>query len=363
MTNAVLPDWVVDAMRMPVAFAQVREDSLLDLSILERIGGHSIRGLMVASGGCTAAALISNPRLCHLHLVDINPAQIALCRLKVHLLQIAAPLERMRLLGHSPMESRDTALAEVCTTLGLPADVFGPRHIVAQLGPDHVGRYELLFARLRREMRDVADQWTELLNCADASTRSSQSGPCAPLGRAMDEAFDRTMDLRYLTALFGAQATQNCVEPFSRHFAGRTRNAIAASTSCSNPYLWQLLIGRFPESALYPWLTATWPDRPPNIVTSVATFDEVLGSSRNEFDFVHLSDILDWLSPDEAQRTLELARGALRLGGLVHIRQLNSALDLPVLVPSFDWLEELALEMHASDRSFFYRRLHVGRKR
>ena len=47
------------------------------------------------------------------------------------------------------------------------------------------------------------------------------------------------------------------------------------------------------------------------------------------YDFVHLSNILDWLSPEEARATLDVAHAALRPGGWVLIRQLNSTLDIP----------------------------------
>ncbi len=76
-----------------------------------------------------------------------------------------------------------------------------------------------------------------------------------------------------------------------------------------------------------------------------------------------MSNILDWLSPDEAQATLELAHAALRPGGSVLIRQLNSTLDIPSCGKGFSWQTEAAQALHAGDRSYFYRALHLGRKR
>ena len=50
--------WVTETARRPIAFAQVREDALLDQWVVDRLpsGAHI---LMVASGGCTAAMLAS----------------------------------------------------------------------------------------------------------------------------------------------------------------------------------------------------------------------------------------------------------------------------------------------------------------
>ena len=91
--------------------------------------------------------------------------------------------------------------------------------------------------------------------------------------------------------------------------------------------------------------------------------DAALADAREEFDFCHLSNILDWLSPDEAHATLEVARSALRPGGWVLIRQLNSTLEIPSLGPGFSWQSAESQALHARDRSFFYRALHLGRKR
>jgi S-adenosylmethionine-diacylglycerol 3-amino-3-carboxypropyl transferase len=88
-----------------------------------------------------------------------------------------------------------------------------------------------------------------------------------------------------------------------------------------------------------------------------------LESRREEFDFVHLSNILDWLAPERAADTLQRARKALRPGGCVLVRQLNSSLDIRALGPHFDWQVEGARALHERDRSFFYRALHWGFKR
>src|SRR5262249_6918414 len=103
-----LPAWVADVARLPIAFAQVREDPLLDLWVVERIEGTA-RVLLIASGGCTAAVLAGSGRVGHLHLVDPNPAQIALARWKLALLETAESDRRAAVLGHAPMPARERA--------------------------------------------------------------------------------------------------------------------------------------------------------------------------------------------------------------------------------------------------------------
>jgi S-adenosylmethionine-diacylglycerol 3-amino-3-carboxypropyl transferase len=353
--------WTDAAAREAVAFAQVREDALLDLEVVERLG-RSVRMIMIASGGCTAAAVAASARVSHLHLVDVNPVQMALCRLKVHLAGVARPEERRGLLGHDPMNSgeRLNAVFHRLEEIGSGFELIEGSGSLT--GLDRVGRYEILFEELRRQMGRRAWRWLEILPLADAAERSAIVAPETEFGRAMDAAFDEVMALPNLIKLFGAAATQNAVEPFSRHFARRTRHAIATMPTKDNPYLWQMLLGRFPDGVAYPWIHARRPKQMPEIVQTVGTMDRALEGRDGQFDFVHLSNILDWLSPAEAGRTLELAWRALRPGGYVFVRQLNSTLDLPALGLEFEWLKEEADEMHRRDRSFFYRRLHLGRR-
>jgi len=50
------PDWVLNASNLPLGFAQVREDALIDVDIVSRLPPGP-RVMLVASGGCTATTL------------------------------------------------------------------------------------------------------------------------------------------------------------------------------------------------------------------------------------------------------------------------------------------------------------------
>jgi S-adenosylmethionine-diacylglycerol 3-amino-3-carboxypropyl transferase len=270
----------------------------------------------------------------------------------------------MTFLGHveCAREVRLAKLVEAMGDLGLAQDALGPLQLVAERGPDRVGRYELVFAELRDQMRVFEEEVIALFLQADAGTRAARVAPGTAFGNALDAAFDSVMALANLVHLFGTEATRNSCDPFSRHFARRTRAAIADSQARDNPYLWQMLVGRFPEDVSYPWFSFAAAKRMPRIFESLGTIDSALDSCVDEFDFVHLSNVLDWLSPEQATRTLKRAARALRRGGHVVIRQLNSTLAIPALAPQLEWLPEAAAELHARDRSFFYRLLHVGRR-
>jgi len=240
------PGWIQDALRSPLAFAQVREDALLDLYVVEQLCSRQVEVMMIASGGCTAAALAASNRVSHLHIVDVNPAQIALTQLKLHLLQTATPKERAELLGHLPLDFIERfkrllyALDALKLMPDLPNDLWG-----VELGLDHAGRYEILFAELRRQLRHSHKEFLHLVSLHNPAEQSRLIAPETPLGQQLDAAFDSVMALPNLIALFGESATRNSHEPFSHHFARRTRLALATLPAATNPYLWQMLLGRF----------------------------------------------------------------------------------------------------------------------
>ncbi len=359
-----LPSWVAEAAALPVAFAQVREDPLLDAAVVRGLGPEA-RIVMIASGGCTLAFLAGACRVARIDVVDPNPAQVALARLKLHLLQNSDRAGRPALLGHAPMAAGERAerLRAALQAAGVEAEAIGPVPVWSADGPDHAGRYERVFARLRKELEPCAAEMEQLLALRDPVEQARRAAPATHLGRALDEAFDRAMDLAILVRLFGEGATRNRVEPFARHFARRTRHVLATLPAADNPYLWQVLAGRYPPGAGAPWLDLSPPDRLPEIAWHTTTMTEALRRAPGSCDFVHLSNILDWLSPEEARATLDLAHQALRPGGRTLIRQLNSTLDTPSFGKGFTWETDEARALYARDRSYFYRALHLGRKR
>ena len=380
-----LEPWVVETARRPLAFAQVREDPLLDWFVANGKAGRGARIIMVASGGCTAAVLAAVSEASHIHLVDPNPAQLALTRLKLHALYTLNPDERLGLFGHQSWipssgngdkpfaqmlkalglkrDSREKQLSQMLKALGLKRDILGPLSWVAEVGPDHAGRYEGLFAKLRERLEPVQTELHAVLELNDPAEQAGRTTHETALCQGLHRALDDVMALPNLIALFGEGATRNRIEPFAKHFARRTRHALATMRANVNAYLWQMYRGIYPPNVSAPWFTAPAPMDWPEITWSNTVMTEALANVREPFDFVHLSNILDWLSEEEARITLELAAAALKQGGYVFIRQLNSTLDIPTLGPAFDWQRDLARELHSADRSFFYRDLHLGRKR
>ncbi len=353
------PDaWAVRAARLPLAFSQVREDPEVDVRAMEGLPADA-EIVMIASGGDTAAWLAATGRIARCHLVDANPAQLALTRVKLRLLA-HDPAERLALLGHAPLPAtaRAARLARLLRELGLPTDALGPMEIVAWLGPDFAGRYERLFAELQRELEEYRGEIGALLDSDEPDAE-----PSAALDDALRQAIHRVFRLENLVCLFGEQATQNPRVAFAAHFHEQLRGAFAICPPRRNPFLAQFLAGGFRHGITCPWLTAPAPEQMPDCSFRHGTMQEALRTlPPASVDFVHLSNILDWLAPAEAAEILRLTHAALRPGERVLVRQLNSTVDVCAAGPGYSWHRGEAEALRRRDRSFFYRQLHLGEK-
>ncbi len=351
MTAAADP-WALAAAKLPLAFSQVREDARLDIEVAARLppGGNV---MMIASGGETAVCLARLP-LGRLVLVDVNPAQLALTRCRFHLAATSTPYESMALLGHThmPAATRREKWDTIFRNLGLAPNALGPESMVGELGPDHCGRYEAAFAELRSLLSPEA--MGRFLRETDPKAASEMISPGTEIGDTLDSAFASALGLENLVALFGEGATQNPRRPFHEHFIAQLREITERHAPADNPWIWQLLFGKFPPATPVDWLLDASPIRTEPEYFHGSMIQALSETPEKSMDFVHLSNILDWLSPEEACETLTAAHLTLRPGGFVLIRQLNSSLDIPSLFPSLKWHAEDGRRLQLSDRSFFY---------
>lgn len=345
----------------PIAFSQVREDPANDLAVIENLNRDHLKGIMIASGGCTAAVLLASQKFDALTLVDMNPAQIALAKLKVHLLTHAEPEQRLRILGHLPHETNDrkTYLAEFCQEQDLSPDVWGPLDKVSQYGPDCAGRYEFLFRQLSHALMPIHKDINLLLASDDVDQQINILEKLPHIQKHIKECIEDIMSLPNLVALFGSAATQNAVRPFPEHFFLQTMKALKTLPGNTTSYLSQFLTSRF-QNDPHPWINI---EPQSNLITPsyvLASMGDALKASDQKYDFIHLSNILDWLTADQAQDLLTLTKEHLTPGGVTIIRQLNSHLDFTSVFPELSWDMDFADKLHQKDRSFFYQRLYVG---
>ena len=352
--------WVTEAADLQLRFAQTREDPRLDAEVLRRLERPAPRVLMIASGGCTVPVLAAAgaARIC---LVDLNPAQMHLTRLKLRLLEHCEPDERRTLLGHAPLDTtrRAELLDEHIEAIGCSLIDVAPRDVAGKRGLDYAGRYEALFREFAERLAGRRAELDRLLSVRSLDEQRAFLKRSTLLD-AIDSIWDDVLRLEDLIDAFGPDATQNRRLEFSEHFRERCRVAFGSFLVRENPFLCQVLLCRPAPTGGADWLelprarpTTKYEHR----VSSVAKALEE--SDAGEYDLVHLSNTLDWVTPGEASQTLAAARRALGPGGRVILRQLNSRLDVQALT-DFRWETEWSESLLARDRSWFYRALQVG---
>ncbi len=361
-TIVALPTWVQEARKSPVYFCQVREDALVDLAVA-RLLDKTLKVIMVASGGCTAAALAGTGLLSDLHMVDLNASQLALTKLKLDLLNRTNQEERLNILGYTKNKftSNDYCLDTWLKENNLNHETFGDRDIINQLGLDFSGRYEQLFSQLRHALQ-AHQKDLDILLALDEPAQQINYIDHTNLRNALKEAFDKVMALPNLIALFGEAATGNRRISFSEHFFERTINILSTQPARTNPYLQSVLLVKGNKRTVSPWIEMPAPDKMPNLSYLESSMLSTLSQSSIKYDLIHLSNICDWLKEEEAKELLIQCHCKLNSGGMVIIRQLNSSLDIPMLFDKFDWQTQLSESLLNKDRSFFYRSLYIGRK-
>jgi S-adenosylmethionine-diacylglycerol 3-amino-3-carboxypropyl transferase len=298
--------------------------------------------------------------------VDVNPAQLALTRLKLHSGLHLSSWERLQLFGHEELAGgeRKDRLRRAFEVLALDPEILGPLDWVSEVGPDRTGRYEEVFAQLASRLRPFSVAIESVLAMNDPAAQARRLSPETSLGKALGAACAKVFRLPNLVVLFGPEATRNPVVDFAFHFAGQLKEVLRRQPACQNPFVWQMLVGRFPPGQPYDWfLMPLRPAPGPEVIVTAATMQHVLdGMESNSADLIHLSNILDWLTPEAATATLQSAWRVLKPGGATLIRQLNSSLDIPKVPSEFHWNIEAGRSYLELDRSFFYRAIHLGRK-
>jgi len=357
-----LPAWAREACALPLVSSQTLEDALQDVEVARSLERPGVRALVAGGGGCTAAALGALPEVEGVHLVDENPAQLALSRLKVHLLRVD-PAERLGLLGHVPLSAQTRAerLEAALAELDLEPEALGPPELVAREGPDYAGRLEHVLAALRSELDLHHSCLQELLDLRDLPEQQRRVGPETTLGRALDRAFAAVLAPGVVEALLGR--IDEADAPLARQLAERTRRALGSRPAAGNPYLWQMLAGRFPHGARTPWLESGPRARPVEVAADAAAPVEVLADGADAaYDTIHLSAGLDGLDADELGDLLAQAWRRLRPGGAVVVRLFSNGVDVPACGPDLDWDAEYAERLQDEGRCCFAASLHVGRK-
>jgi S-adenosylmethionine-diacylglycerol 3-amino-3-carboxypropyl transferase len=141
-----------------------------------------------------------------------------------------------------------------------------------------------------------------------------------------------------LEAMFGPDATQHAPRgSYPAYFQQAIERGLRRSDAASNPWLHQVLLPT--------WLTAITAPTPPQMLHT--TMQQV--PSFAGFDLVQLSNLFDWMASDVVDSIVA------RLCAECPVEQAFAA--------TFDLVEPLSSTLTTRDRSLFYERVLVFRRR
>ena len=311
----------------PVQFAIVREDPKVDQHILER---HTAsRMILIGSGGCTALALKAWNAGLTIDLIDSNPAQLRLVREKIRALREGASLERFN------VESQSSTGLSQC------------------------GNFESLFRIFRKVLEEMVLSASDLSALFQEEDRFQQNVLQLTGSKYWPVAFQLAFHDTYLRALFGPSAIQYA-EPgsYPTYFQKQLERGLSLQGAYDNPFLHHIFLGKYLKRALPDYLA----HRPTDFEFQwlETSLQDV---SFQEYDWIGLSNILDWTSPKEVETLLTRLKTETHPGTTVVWRQLNNHRPLwEALSPEFHFDHQWEAELLSKDRSLFYSSLHIGHR-
>lgn len=354
-----------------VRYAQVWEDAdVLCAALAVPPGG---RVLSIASAGDNVLALLAeggDAGPSEVVAVDLSAAQLACLAFRVAAFRTLAHGEILELVGSRASSRRADLYRRLRPALDIDARAFwDARPAEVARGVGHAGRFERYFALFRRVVLPLAQTPARVRTLlAGGGTRESR--------RAW---YDRRWANRRWRILFrlaaGRAALGQARDPrFFDHvergeasvadrIAARVREAVTATDPAENPYLHGILTGRHGAALpryLRPEHFETIRGRLDRLTLRHGALEDALGNER--FDAFNLSDVFEYLAPDDAQRLFAAVADAAAPGARVAYWNLladrRPGPDVP-LAP----LAELSERLHARDRVPFYMAFRVDRRR
>ena len=314
--------------RDPLQFAVVREDPRIEASLFtEQLPDHA---LLIGSGGCTALHLRAKFPQTAITLVEPNSAQTEHLNRKLRALQHLEP-----------------------SAFNVGTDDVGGLH--------ECGNFERLF-RLLRTVLDVfvISATDRAARCADpdADWDDVVTHPYWPI------AFVTAFDDALLTTMFGPAAVQHATPgSYPDYFRTRIEAGLRADDRARNPWLHHVLLGAYinDRSAWPPFLAAPPTDLEP---FDTRTTDLQGVESFAPFDFVQLSNVLDWTDDDGCRALARRLGDDLAPGARILWRQLNDPRDLVgYFGASFEFSAPRDADLAEHERSLFYDQVHLGTHR
>jgi len=311
-----------------IKFAVVREDPIVEQFIIEKFHCQSV--LLVASGGCLALSLNSMFPKVNFTLFDRNIAQINLVKNKCKLLEN---------FDHS----------------SYPLFNIGSDHVS---GFNACGLFESLFRSFRFFIHEfIADQsHIEKIFLGDKH-QAKDAIKIILQNKYWPVAFDLYFSDSMLITTFGQDAVQHakpCSYPY--YFQRALERGLEQPDFQTNYFLQHILLGYYVNNR------NSWPyylSHPCLHTDFRYIHDTLLNIRLDEYDFISLSNIFDWMSKTDVHHHLDYLKNNLKKGAIISFRQLNNSQNYTSHINDLKPNPRLERKLYKEDRSLFYEKLNI----
>jgi S-adenosylmethionine-diacylglycerol 3-amino-3-carboxypropyl transferase len=348
-----------------IRYAQCWEDADVLLEALDVQPGDVC--LSIASAGDnTLAILTRNPG--RVIAIDSNPAQLACLELRVAAYRELNHPELLELIGSLPSVRRD-ALYRRCRPSLLPAAraFWDARADEIAAGIGTAGKLERYFRLFRRRLLPLVHTRSRVEQLLVGGTRHQR-----------EEFYERRWNTWRWRLLFRIFFSRFLMSRLGRdpaffkyaegsvadRFLERARHAVTQLDPAANPYLQWILTGAHRTAlplALRMENFDVIRDGLDRLEWHCCALENFLpAQDRRSIDRFNLSDVFEYISPEQTRRLLEDLVACGRAGGrLVYWNTLVPRGRPAELADRLRPLDELAKRLHHADKAFFYTRFVV----
>ena len=342
-----------------IRYAQCWEDADVLLAALEVQPGDAC--FSVASAGDNTLALLTRDPA-RVVAVDLNPAQLACLALRVAAYRVLDHAALLELVGSRPSERRPELYAACRPLLSTADQAFwdaSPAAIEAGIGT--AGKFERYFDTFRRRILPLVHSRRRVERLFDERDLAARE--------AFYEKEWNTWRWQLLFRLFFSRFVMGRAgrDPaFFRYVEGsvagrileRCRHALTQLDPRENPYVQWILHGSHPDAlplALRPEHFETIRARLDRLAWHQTSVERYLGDGAGPFDRFNLSDIFEYMSPENFHALLHTIVEAGRPGA--HLAYWNTLVPRSRPEAMADLLiahEERSRELLLQDKAFFY---------
>ena len=330
-----------------------------DFRCLEQACAFQPEGSVLAIGSAGCNALNTLLKVAKVHVVDLNPAQLALIDLKRIAIEHLNYEEVIQLLGLESGPSHQI-YKNICHHLPRSAQkFFNENQKLLDLGLFRCGKLEQFFSMFRKEFLPktspmlLSPQWLSRLSHEQQfvwlETLDWQS---------LQESIAAYFDFKGLTRGRSPEqmkyvTSQNVAYPFYLQF----KQHLYQGRIAENFYLFYFLTGQLPEKAF-------WPDylQPQNfsmlkkkikgLKLYHQSLEQFFSISSQAYSSMILSDIFEYMSPEQSEQLMKLLSKYLMPQG--RIAFWNLLVDRKAPSDTFRFLQEQSLKAMEADRLWFY---------